>query len=138
MTTAREIMTPDPVCADGDASVLSVAATMREEGLGALPVCEGDRLRGVVTDRDIVIGVIGQGDDPATVTAGDLVTGEAVTIGADDDVEEAMTTMTEHGVRRLPVIDGTRLVGVVAQADIARALPDPQVGTLVAALSSTP
>ncbi|MFB4197316.1 CBS domain-containing protein [Streptomyces carpaticus] len=138
MTTARDIMTPDPVCADSDDSVLITAATMREQGVGALPVFRDNQLRGMITDRDIVIGVIGQGDDPSTVTAGDLAQGEAVTIQADDDVDEALTTMTEHGVRRLPVMDDGRLVGVLAQADVARALPDPKVGKLVAALSSTP
>jgi len=64
-----------------------------------------------------------------------LAQGEAVTIGADDDVEEIMRTMAQHRVRRLPVIDGHRLVGIVAQADVARALPNPATGELVEALS---
>jgi CBS domain-containing protein len=80
--------------------------------------------------------VLGAGKDPATCTAGELAQGEAVTIGADDDAAEIMHTMADHQVRRLPVIDGHTLVGIVAQADVARALPDPQVGDLLQALSS--
>ncbi|WP_055689262.1 CBS domain-containing protein, partial [Streptomyces prasinus] len=94
------------------------------------------RLKGVLTDRDIVVKVLGAGKDPATCRAGELAQGEAVTIGADDDVEEILRTMTEHKVRRLPVIDGHDLVGMVAQADVARSLPDPKVGDLVQALST--
>jgi CBS domain-containing protein len=90
----------------------------------------------MLTDRDIVVKVLGAGQDPATTTAGELAQGEAVTIGADDDADEILRTMTGHKVRRLPVIDGHRLVGVVAQADVARALSDPKVGDLVQALST--
>ena len=90
----------------------------------------------MLTDRDIVVKVLGADRDPGTTTAGELSQGEAVTIGADDDAQEILRTMTAHKVRRLPVIDGHRLVGVVAQADVARALPDPQVGDLVQALST--
>lgn len=80
-----------------------------------------------------MIKVLGAGKDPASTNVGELAQGEAVTIGADDDTE-IMCTMAVHKVRRLPVIDGHRLVGVVAQADVARALPDPQVGDLLEAL----
>jgi CBS domain-containing protein len=89
----------------------------------------------MITDRDIVVKVLAEGKDPWAVTAGELAQGEAVTIGADDDANEIMKTMADHKVRRLPVIDGDRLVGMVSQADVARALPNPQVGDLVQALS---
>ena len=106
---------------------------MNELGVGALPICGTDeRLKGMLTDRDIVVKVLGAGKDPASVKAGDLAQGEAVTIGADDDADEILRTMTEHKVRRLPVIDGHTLIGIVAQADVARALPDPKVGDLLA------
>ncbi len=105
-------------------------------GVGALPICgEDDKLKGMLTDRDIVVKVLGAGKDPSQVKAGELAQGEAVTIGADDDAAEILATMNEHQVRRLPVIDGHRLVGIVAQADVARALPDPQVADLLQALS---
>ncbi|MFE2554392.1 CBS domain-containing protein, partial [Streptomyces sp. NPDC059355] len=86
--------------------------------------------------RDIVVRVLGAGKNPAEVKAGELAQGEVVTIGADDDAAEIMRTMSEYQVRCLPVIDGRRLVGIVAQADVARALPDPQVGDLLKALSA--
>ncbi|MFD7919018.1 CBS domain-containing protein [Streptomyces sp. NPDC059740] len=136
MTTAREIMTPQADCVGEDQSLSVAAHMMAELGVGALPICgNDDRLKGMVTDRDIVVKVLGEDRDPAEERAGTLAQGEVVTIGADDDADEIMHTMTEHQVRRLPVIDGHRLVGMVAQADVARALPDPQVGDLVEALS---
>ncbi len=136
MTTAREIMTEGAECIGAEESVLEAAQKMTRMGVGALPICgTDDRLKGMLTDRDIVVKVLGAGRNPAEVKAGELAQGEAVTIGADDDAAEIMRTMSEHRVRRLPVIDGHRLVGIVAQADVARALPDPQVGDLLQALS---
>jgi CBS domain-containing protein len=137
MATAREIMSAGAECIGESESVLAAAKKMTELGVGALPICgDDDRLKGMLTDRDIVVKVLGAGRDPGTVTAGQLAQGEAVTIGADDDAGEILRTMTNHKVRRLPVIDGHRLIGVVAQADVARSLPDPQVGDLVEALST--
>ncbi|MER5204142.1 CBS domain-containing protein [Streptomyces sp. NPDC002825] len=137
MTTAREIMTPDATCIGAGDSILDAAKKMTDLGVGALPICGLDeRLKGMLTDRDIVVKVLGAGKDPATCTAGEFAQGEAVTIGADDEAAEILRTMAEHKVRRLPVIDGHTLVGIVAQADVARALPDPQVGELLEALSN--
>ncbi|MCP9946756.1 CBS domain-containing protein [Streptomyces somaliensis] len=137
MTTAREIMTEGAECIGEDQTVLEAAKKMTELGVGALPICGTDnKLKGMLTDRDIVVKVLGRGKDPAECKAGELAQGEAVTIGADDDADEILRTMTEHKVRRLPVIDGHDLVGMVAQADVARALPDPKVGDLVQALST--
>ncbi|MEV5510833.1 CBS domain-containing protein [Streptomyces orinoci] len=137
MTTAREIMTAGAECVGAQESVLDAARKMTELGVGALPICGTDnRLKGVLTDRDIVVKVLGKGKDPAGCTAGELAQGEAVTIGADDDADEILRTMSSHKVRRLPVIDGHDLVGMVALADVARALPDPKVGDLLEVLSS--
>ncbi|MFD3330671.1 CBS domain-containing protein [Streptomyces sp. NPDC058701] len=136
MTTARDIMTEDAECIGAQETVLEAAKKMTQMGVGALPICgEGDKLKGMLTDRDIVVKVLGAGKDPGQVKAGELAQGEVVTIGADDDAAEILATMSEHQVRRLPVIDGHRLVGIVAQADVARALPDPQVADLLQALS---
>ncbi|RSS64721.1 CBS domain-containing protein [Streptomyces sp. WAC07061] len=130
-------MTPDATCVGADDSILDAAKKMTDLGVGALPICGSDqRLKGMLTDRDIVVKVLGAGKDPATCKAGEFAQGEAVTIGADDDTAEILRTMTQHKVRRLPVIDGHTLVGIVAQADVARSLPDPQVGQLLEALSS--
>ena len=136
MTRARDIMTSNPQCVRADETVETAARRMADLDVGALPICgTDDRLKGMITDRDIAVRVVAQGRNPATVTAGELAQGEAVTIGADDPIDEALATMTQHQVRRLPVIDGHRLVGIIAQADVARALPDPPVGALVEALS---
>jgi CBS domain-containing protein len=101
-----------------------------------MPICGSDnRLKGMLTDRDIVIKVLAEGRDPSRVTAGELVQGKPVTIGADDDADEILQTMGSHQLRRLPVIDGHQLVGVVAVADVARALSDRPVGDLIDAIS---
>lgn len=137
MTSAREIMTGGVECVGEDQTVLEAARKITDLGVGALPICgNDDRLKGMLTDRDIVVKVLGAGKDPGATRAGELAQGEAVTIGADDDTAEILRTMTGHKVRRLPVIDGHRLVGVVALADVARALPDRQVGDLLEALST--
>ncbi|WP_367048614.1 CBS domain-containing protein [Streptomyces sp. Je 1-332] len=137
MTKARDIMTGGAQCICAQESVLNAARKMKDLGAGALPICGTDnRLKGVLTDRDIVVKALGAGRDPATCQAGELAQSEAVTIGADDDAEEILRTMTAHKVRRLPVVDGHDLVGMVAQADVARSLPDPKVGVLIEALSS--
>ena len=138
MPTAREIMTPGAECVGESESLLEAARKMAELGVGSLPICGNDnRLKGVVTDRDIVVKVLAKGGDPASTKAGELAQGEAVTIGADDDAEEILRTMASHQVRRLPVIDGHDLVGMVAVADVARALPDRPVGELLDALSAS-
>jgi CBS domain-containing protein len=133
-------MTPDVEWIDVDATVAEAAERMADETFGALPICDGDgRLQGVITDRDIVVKVIAAGLDPSSTKVGDIASGtEVVTIGADDSAEEAIRTMKDHAVRRLPVIDGTELVGMVSQADIARALPDAKVGDLLGAISEAP
>jgi CBS domain-containing protein len=137
MTVARDLMTPDPTCVKEDQTLAEAARMMRDLDVGALPICgNDDRLKGMLTDRDIVVKVLGAGKDPATCSAGELAQGEAVTIGADDTTDEIIRTMTSHKVRRLPVIDGHDLVGMVALADAARALPDPKAGDLLEALST--
>jgi CBS domain-containing protein len=136
MTRAREIMTPDPVCVSESDTVRAAAEVLAEKGIGAVPVCgEDNRLKGMVTDRDIVVKLIAEGKDPRALTAGELAQGEAITIGADDEVNEIMSTMAKYKVRRLPVIDGQKLVGIISLADVARALPNPQVGDLLEAIS---
>ncbi|MEH0845083.1 CBS domain-containing protein [Micromonospora sp. CPCC 205711] len=136
MPTAREIMTSDVTCVREQDDLRAAAKRMADLGVGSLPICGDDnRLKGMLTDRDIVVKVLAQGKDPANVTAGELAQGEAVTIGADDDAAEILRTMGKHKVRRLPVIDGHELVGIVAVADVARSLPERPVGDLIEAIS---
>lgn len=136
MTTAREIMTGGVECVGENQTLEEAAKRMKDLDVGALPICgEDNRLKGVVTDRDIVLKCLATGGDPRVVTAGKLAEGKPVTIGADDSVDEAIRTMTDHQVRRLPVIDGHDLVGMVSQADIARSMPEGRVGELVELIS---
>ena len=135
--TARDIMTSDCECVGENESAADAAKKLKELGVGAMPICgEDDRLKGVVSDRDIVVNVIAEGRDPSEVKVGELSDGEPVTIGADDSISEAIRTMADKQVRRLPVIDGHELVGIVSQADIAKNAEEAEVGELVAALSS--
>jgi CBS domain-containing protein len=130
--TAREIMTGGVECVGENETVADAARKMAQLNVGALPICgEDDRLHGMVTDRDIVVKVIAQGKDPNSVKAGELGQGKPVTIGADDSLEELVRTMSQHQVKRLPVIDGHRLVGVVSESDVANAAPQDLVVNLV-------
>jgi CBS domain-containing protein len=137
-TKARDVMSDAPEYLKQDTPVREAAQRMASEDVGALPVCDtGGHLIGMVTDRDIVVKVLADGGDAQSAKVGDL-TGdqpEVVTIGADDSVEEALKTMADHQVRRLPVIDGNELVGIVAQADLARACPPEKAGEVLKAIS---
>jgi CBS domain-containing protein len=136
MTTAREIMTPDPVCVRSSDTALDAAKLMAAKSIGAVPICgEDDRLKGMLTDRDIVVKVLAEGKEARAVHASALAQGTPVTVDADADAAEIVRVMKEHKVRRLPVLDNHRLVGIVAQADVAKALDDPQVGELLDMLS---
>src|SRR3954451_12800549 len=128
MTTAREIMTAGAECVRTTDTLADAARKMRDLEVGALPVCgDDDRLKGIITDRDIVIKCVAEGGNPAGTTAASLCEGKPVTIGADGPLEEVLSTMGEYQVRRLPVIDGHRLIGIISEADIARNAPDPDV-----------
>jgi CBS domain-containing protein len=135
-TTARTVMSGNVEVIKSDETILDAAKRMAELNVGAIPICDGEQLRGMLTDRDIVTKVIARGKDPARTHAAELETGKPVTIGADDSIEEAMRTMADHKVRRLPVIDGHKLIGMVSQADLAKALPKDKVGEMVAIISS--
>ena len=137
--TARDVMTGGAECIGENDSVADAAKRLAELNVGAMPICgEDNRLKGMLTDRDIVLKVVARGKDPSTTKAGELGEGKPVTIGADDSVDEALRTMSEHKVRRLPVIDGHELIGIVSQADLARNVDEEKVGDLVEAISSAP
>jgi CBS domain-containing protein len=138
---ARDVMSDDCTCIGENDSVLDAAKRLAELDVGSLPICgEDDRLKGMLTDRDIVVRVLAKGKDPASVKAGELGQGDAktVTIGADDSIDDALRTMIDHKVRRLPVIDGRQLVGIISQADIATNVDEERVGDLVEAISAAP
>ena len=137
MTTARDIMTPNPTCVTTSETVLDAARRMAEESVGALPVCgEDNRIKSMLTDRDIVVKVLAAGKDPRAMHAGEVPHGTIVTVNVDDDVQNVMRTMKSHRIRRVPVLDEKHaLVGIVAAADVARSMPDNQVGDLLEAVS---
>ncbi|WGW12239.1 CBS domain-containing protein [Saxibacter everestensis] len=137
MTTARDIMTSGTECVGENETLQQAAQKMRELNVGSLPICgEDNRLKGMLTDRDIVVKCLADGGDPQSVTAGELGQGKPVTVGADDDINVALEAMKQRQVRRIPVIDGHDLVGIISQADVARALPEAQVGELVELISN--
>ena len=137
MTTAREIMHTGATCVGEHETLTTAAQHMRELGVGALPICgDDDRLHGMITDRDIVIKCIAAGLDPAATTAGELAQGSTYHVDAGASIEEMLTVMEEHQVRRLPVVDEHRLVGMVSEADIARHLPEHAIVAFVKAICS--
>ena len=136
--TARDIMSDDCTCAGENDSVADAAKKLAELNVGSMPICgEDDRLKGMITDRDIVVEVLAQGKDPDSTKVSELAEGKPVTIGADDSVGEALRTMKDHQVRRLPVIDGHDLIGIVSVADLARNIDDEESGDLIEAISAT-
>ena len=137
--TAKDVMTQGAECIGENESVAEAAKKMAQLDVGALPICgEDDRLKGMLTDRDIVVKVLAQGKDPESTNAGELGEGKPVTIGADDSISDAIGTMKEHKVRRLPVIDGHELVGIVSQGDLAQHVDEEDVGDLVETISAAP
>lgn len=129
-------MTGGAECIGANETLEAAARKMKDLDVGSLPICgEDNRLKGMITDRDIVIKCLAEGGDLRSAKAGDFAEGKPVTIGADDSIEEAIRTMQEHQVRRLPVIDGHDLIGILSQGDIARNYPEERVGELVEFIS---
>ncbi len=137
--TACDVMTQGVECAGENEMVADAAKEPADLDVGAMPICgEDDRLKGMLNDRDIVVEVIAKGKDPSGVKAGELGGEEVVTIVADDSVDEALMTMKDHKARRLPVIDGHDLVGVVSLADLAQNIEADKLGDVVEAISAAP
>jgi CBS domain-containing protein len=129
-------MTANPCSIDADKSVAYAAKMLRDENVGLAPIVEGEKLIGTVTDRDIAVRVVAEGKDPEQTTVREVATTNIVTIDPQQDLDEALQLMAKHQVRRLPVVeeDG-RLVGVVAQADVARIGDDARTGKVVQEIS---
>ena len=132
----RDVMTSNPCTIDAGKSVAYAAKMMREEDVGLAPIVEADKLVGMLTDRDITIRVVAEGKDPEQVKVSDVASSQVVTVSPQQDLDEALRMMAKHQVRRLPVVeDDGKLVGVVAQADIARKGDDVATGRLVEEIS---
>jgi CBS domain-containing protein len=121
----KDVMTAGVAAVRPDASEMEVARMMRDQDIGDVIVIEDDTVMGVVTDRDIVVRSVADGAEPQSVTAAAVCTANPVTIGPDDPVEEAVSLMRQHAIRRLPVVEDGRPVGIVSLGDLA-AERDPQ------------
>lgn len=130
MTTAGDIMHRGAQWIPAHETLDRAAQLMRDLNVGALPISdENERLCGILTDRDIVVGCIAMGHDPARTTAGEMAKGTPRWIEADADISQVLQEMETHRIRRLPVIDDKRLVGMISEADLARHLTDDQLAT---------
>jgi CBS domain-containing protein len=131
----REAMTPNPTTVEPGTTAAEAARTMKTEDVGSLPIVEGDRLIGVVTDRDLAIRILAEGKGAET-TVGEIASKDVVTIDPQQSLEEAGRLMAEHQIRRLPVTeeDG-KLVGILAQADVAQSGHDALTGEVVEKIS---
>jgi len=125
----EDVMTKDPVCCLPDDSVVKAANEMTQNDFGSLPVIESEDSRkivGMVTDRDLVLKVVGEGLDPQSVQVKEVMTKNVITCFKDDDLQRALSAMADYQLRRIPVLDnGNRIVGIIAQADIATRLDQP-------------
>lgn len=142
MARCKDVMTPEPVVCEPGESVAGAARIMKQQDVGSVPVVESQsskRLVGIVTDRDLVVKVLAGGRSVDRATVQDAMTPNPASCHEDDDVEQAMATMKERQVRRMPVVDaGGRLVGIIAQADVAtRINRDARTGELVEAISES-
>lgn len=135
MTTVRDVMTGDVRIVRPTHTLDHIARVLRDLDVGSVPVCNGVKLQGMITDRDIVVKAIAEGRDLATTTAAELVEGTPVWVSADADISEARRLMAENQIRRLPVIEDKRLVGIVSVADLARAGDETATGRTVTEIS---
>jgi CBS domain-containing protein len=133
--SVRDAMTGDPRSIGATASVVEAARLMREAHIGSLPITDGEKLVGMITDRDITTRVVAEAADPNATSVGDVYSQDLISVEPDNDLREALQLMARHQVRRLPVVENERLVGIVAQADIALAENQQETGELVEAIS---
>lgn len=135
-TLAKDIMTPGARCVGENDSLATAARLMADLEVGSLPICgENGKLKGMLTDRDIIVKAIANGHDPVRTTAGMLAEGRPFMVDSEVEVRRALEVMEEHQVRRVPVVEDQVLVGIIAQADIARAMAPQQTGQTVEQIS---
>jgi CBS domain-containing protein len=135
MEQVRNVMTQNPTSCDPSTRAVEAAKVMASEDVGSVPVVKDGRLVGLVTDRDLVVRVVAEGRDPNSTTLGEIASGDLETVSPDDDLDTALRKMASSQVRRLPVVEGDQLVGIVAQADVARQGDDSETGQVVEEIS---
>jgi CBS domain-containing protein len=131
----REVMSTAPETVDVETSIRDAAEKMRVADIGNVVVTENGQVKGIVTDRDIAVRAVSEGRDPDTTIVGDVMTAAPVTISPNESVKEAIDLMHQHDIRRLPVVENGRPVGVVALADVSMS---PRTQPLVADISTAP
>jgi CBS domain-containing protein len=132
--SVRDTMTENPRWIDASASVVEAAQLMREQHIGSLPITDDQQLVGMITDRDITMRVVAETADRMNTSVGDVSSRDLITVEPDRDLDEALQLMAVHQIRRLPVVENGRLVGIVAQADVALS-ENEKTGKLVEAIS---
>lgn len=135
MKTARDLMTTPVESLMATETLVEAARKLAQHDVGSMPVLDGNRLAGVVTDRDIVVKGLAEGLDPNTATVDQIATTDVVTVNADDDAEQVMKVLADHQIRRVPVVEGGQIVGVIAQADVALGMDEDKVGETVESIS---
>lgn len=132
----KDIMTKDPACVGPDATLGEIATLMKQEDCGSIPIVQGNKLVGIVTDRDIVVRAIAAGKDPKTAKVSEIMSADPICVAPDDDVREAQKIMADRQVRRLPVVEDGRLCGIVVIGQIARREHDEEkVGEVLEEIS---
>ncbi len=133
---AADIMTKDVTVIQEDETLREAAERLASDDIGVLPICDSNKqIRGVLTDRDIVVHVIARGKDPANTRARELEQGEIITLRPEDSIEHACDLMAQYKVRRLPVVEDGRVVGMVSQADVAKSVSPEQAGRMLTQIS---
>jgi CBS domain-containing protein len=133
--SVRDAMSEDPRSIGASAAVVEAARLMREADIGSLPITDDENLVGMITDRDITMRIVAEAADPQRTPVGDVCSRDVISVAPESDLEEALQLMARHQVRRLPVVENGRLVGIVAQADIALRENETKTGALVEAIS---
>ncbi|PZU43813.1 MAG: CBS domain-containing protein [Arsenicicoccus sp.] len=128
MTTAREIMTPQAYTVSDSASLVEAATLMRDHGVGALPVVSSDgALTGIITDRDIVVSGVAASHDVGAVAVGTVTQGIVSTVSPDEDVDRVVGVMGDQQIKRLVVVEGHEILGMISESDLARTVEEDKI-----------
>lgn len=135
MKTARDLMSSPAQTLSPSDTLNDAAAELARHNVGSMPVVDGGLLVGVVTDRDIVVKGLAQGHDPATTSVADVASTGVISVTPDDDAAEVARVLAEHQIRRVPVVEGHEVVGIISQADVALELDNSTAGEVVEKIS---
>jgi CBS domain-containing protein len=139
MSTAKEMMHPGVECVPDHETLDRAAQMMRDKQVGSLPICGSDnKLKGILTDRDIVVRCIAMGKDPAKITAGELAQGKPVYVDSTATEDEVVKLMEKNAIRRVPVIEDHKLIGMISEADLAQHLPEKKLAHFVSTVTKAP